>query len=198
MAKREEREAGAAIPTDPSWTKTYLPVNKPKGAGAAVSLAPPSSSGSSTPEETGAFTPRTMTIFSESSEGEEDDSHYTLGSSSSSEQDGETGTFVLVESDTGMINPKNKFRMCWDLGVVMPLLVYLAIVLPFRLTFENEAPNFSSVYWFEFIIDMLFLLDILLNFRTGYFFDEEGGSEDTQKVEYDRKRVAISYIKTWF
>jgi len=80
----------------------------------------------------------------------------------------------------------------------MPLLVYLAIVLPFRLTFANEAPQFSSVYWFEFIIDMLFILDIILNFRTGYFFDEEGGSEETQKVEYDRRRVAISYIKTWF
>ena len=31
----------------------------------------------------------------------------------------------------------------WDLGVVMPLLVYLTIMMPFRLAFDNEAPTNS-------------------------------------------------------
>lgn len=34
---------------------------------------------------------------------------------------------VLVVNDEWMINPRNRFRMCWDLGVVMPLLVYLTV-----------------------------------------------------------------------
>jgi len=101
----------------------------------------------------------------------------------------------------------------------MPLLLYLAVVLPFRLTFENEAKIFTFVYWFEFMIDMIFIVDIPLNFRTGIFVPkppasnvvsalpketEDGGDDDaevemhTDLVEYDRFRVAMNYVKTWF
>jgi len=34
---------------------------------------------------------------------------------------------ALVVSDEWMINPRNRFRMFWDLCVVMPLLVYLTV-----------------------------------------------------------------------
>ena len=34
---------------------------------------------------------------------------------------------ALVVSDEYMINPRNRFRMFWDLCVVMPLLVYLTV-----------------------------------------------------------------------
>jgi hypothetical protein len=45
---------------------------------------------------------------------------------------------------------------------------------------------------------MLFIADIFLNFRTGYFINEDGGAEESQLVEYDRTRVAVNYLKTWF
>ena len=113
------------------------------------------------------------------------------------------GAKILNDSDMWMINPKNAFRMGWDLGVVMPLLVYLTIVMPFRLTFENEAPLFTPIYWWEFLIDMLFIIDIIFNFRTGIFVfvkgdDESGMNEEQEQVEYDRYRVAVSYGKSWF
>ena len=66
---------------------------------------------------------------------------------------------VLNDSDKGMLNPRNKFRITWDLCIVFPLLIYLAILLPFRLCFGNEPPLFSAVYWFEFLIDKLFIVD---------------------------------------
>eukprot|EP00614_Pseudopedinella_elastica_P029832 CAMPEP_0172624572 /NCGR_PEP_ID=MMETSP1068-20121228/137649_1 /TAXON_ID=35684 /ORGANISM="Pseudopedinella elastica, Strain CCMP716" /LENGTH=181 /DNA_ID=CAMNT_0013433583 /DNA_START=32 /DNA_END=574 /DNA_ORIENTATION=+ len=47
---------------------------------------------------------------------------------------------VLNDSDAWMINPKNQFRMTWDIGLIMPFLLYLTIVMPFRLCFANEAP----------------------------------------------------------
>ena len=109
------------------------------------------------------------------------------------------GTTVKNDSDAGMINPRNHFRLGWDLGVVMPLLVYLTIVMPFRLSFVNEAPPFTPIYWFEFIIDMIFLFDIGFNFRTGvYVLAEGGGAEEAELVEYDRWRVATAYFKSWF
>jgi hypothetical protein len=40
------------------------------------------------------------------------------------------GPVVLNESDKNMINPRNTFRLCWDLGIIMPLLVYLTVVRP--------------------------------------------------------------------
>jgi hypothetical protein len=113
------------------------------------------------------------------------------------------GATILNESDAWMINPKNAFRMTWDLGVVMPLLIYLTIVMPFRLTFQNEARLFTPIYWWEFLIDMLFIVDIVFNFRTGIFVSLAGddgreATEDEEQVEYDRYRVAVSYGKTWF
>ena len=53
----------------------------------------------------------------------------------------------------------------------MCLLFYLAIAMPVQLSFDIEAP--MSVNIFEAAIDTFFLLDIVLNFRTG-FLDDEG------------------------
>ena len=48
-----------------------------------------------------------------------------------------------------MINPKNSFRMTWDLAVLLPLLLYLTIMMPFRLCFVNDPVQFSGIYYFE-------------------------------------------------
>jgi len=99
-----------------------------------------------------------------------------------------------------MLNPKNSFRMCWDIGLIMPFLLYLATLMPFRLAFENEAKMFSPIYWFEFIIDLLFIIDIVFNFRTGILLDKEAvatGAAHEEQVEYDRYRVAKDYLGSW-
>ena len=41
---------------------------------------------------------------------------------------------VLVESSVGMINPKNTFRRCWDLCLILPILVYLMVRCSLRHT----------------------------------------------------------------
>jgi len=106
-----------------------------------------------------------------------------------------------------------RFRVSWDLGIIMPLLVYLTIMMPFRLCFANEAQSDEPIFWWEFIIDILFLLDIPLNFRTGYFVLSAGervsgldsvdtsglgdGNTDAleELVEYDKWRVGVNYAK---
>ena len=105
---------------------------------------------------------------------------------------------VLVESDAGMLNPKNSTRMTWDLAIIAPLLLYLAIFLPFRLCFDNEPAVGTPEYWFEFMIDMVFIFDILLSFRTGIFVESDEHGDDGEAVEYDRWRVAKDYVKSWF
>ena len=81
----------------------------------------------------------------------------------------------------------------------MPLLVYLTVTMPFRLTFENEASLYSATFWFEVMLDTLFIADIFLNFRTGYDLNKDGAViDDAGIIEYDRWRVAVNYIKSWF
>jgi hypothetical protein len=94
----------------------------------------------------------------------------------------------------------------------MPLLVYLVIMMPFRLCFANEAKKGTGLWVWEFMIDMVFIMDIVFNFRTGYFVLSAGeradmdiagdgdGKTDTamngdELVEYDRWRVAKNYMK---
>jgi len=108
---------------------------------------------------------------------------------------------VLVESDEGMINPKNAFRVTWDLCVLLPFLIYLILTLPFRLCFVNDPTPFSAIYWFEFTIDFVFIIDVILIFFTGYVLEGELHSEDVNSIvliEYDRKRVAWNYSSSWF
>ena len=55
--------------------------------------------------------------------------------------------------------------------------------------FMNEPVCGTPIYWFEIAVEIAFMTDIVLNFRTGYFKD----SLDTQSleekiVEYDTSK----------
>jgi hypothetical protein len=86
-----------------------------------------------------------------------------------------------------------RFRLTWDLAVVMPLLVYLCVAMPFRLCFGNEAPIYTYMYYFEFMIDMVFIVDINLNFFTGFYVGRDE-TEDIDLIEFDMKRIAWNYL----
>jgi len=110
------------------------------------------------------------------------------------------GNSVIVnENGEWMISPRSSFRLGWDLCLMMPFLLYLTIVLPFRLTFVNEAPLFTWVYWFEFMIDLLFVVDMGLNFRTGLAVETKNAKgENYEAIEFDKHIIAMTYIKSWF
>ena len=77
----------------------------------------------------------------------------------------------------------------------MPFLVYLTVMMPFRLCFNNEPVVGSGTYWFEFLIETSFLVDIILNFRTGYFFQLDDAS---MRVEFHPVAVTRNYMLGWF
>ena len=54
-----------------------------------------------------------------------------------------------------MVNPTKPFRMCWDLGLVAPLLLYLTVMMPYRLCFANEPMLNTPSYWFEASIELV-------------------------------------------
>lgn len=86
-----------------------------------------------------------------------------------------------------MLHHNDTFRIRWDL-VVMLLAVYNCIMIPFVVAFEPEA-TLGFELW-ERTVDILFAMDILVNFRTT-FVNEKTGFEIS-----DNKKVALNYAKS--
>jgi len=62
---------------------------------------------------------------------------------------------VVLDHHPWMLSPTRPFRMGWDLGLVVPLLLYLTLVMPYRVCFDNEPVLKSPTYWFEASIEMV-------------------------------------------
>ncbi|GFU49030.1 hypothetical protein NPIL_433371 [Nephila pilipes] len=72
------------------------------------------------------------------------------------------------------------------------VLVTNLIVLPVAISFFNDD---LSARWIAFncLSDTLFLLDIVVNFRTGIM-----QQDNSEQVILDPKEIARTYIRTWF
>lgn len=62
-----------------------------------------------------------------------------------------------------MIFSTNKYKQSWDL-VVMVLLIYTALYVPFKVCFVDTTSDFGFVL--DLVVDFLFLTDIVLTFNT--------------------------------
>ncbi|XP_072503317.1 potassium/sodium hyperpolarization-activated cyclic nucleotide-gated channel 3 isoform X1 [Notamacropus eugenii] len=89
-----------------------------------------------------------------------------------------------------IIHPYSDFRFYWDL-IMLLLMVGNLIVLPVGITFFKEE---NSPPWivFNVLSDTFFLLDLVLNFRTGIVVEE--GAEILLAPHAIRTR----YLRTWF
>ena len=94
--------------------------------------------------------------------------------------------------ESWVIHPCSKFRFYWDL-IMLLLLLSNMILLPVAIAFFSE--DFMEPGWLTFncISDTFFILDIIINFRTGVIGDEPGS-----EVVLDPHEIAVYYLKTWF
>lgn len=68
--------------------------------------------------------------------------------------------------DCLLFDPTSHSKAVWEtLGLFM--ILYQAIVIPFRLCFEAEAAGFAKKL--EDVIDICFIADIFVQFNSGYF-----------------------------
>ncbi|XP_006001714.1 potassium/sodium hyperpolarization-activated cyclic nucleotide-gated channel 3 [Latimeria chalumnae] len=89
-----------------------------------------------------------------------------------------------------IIHPYSDFRFYWDL-IMLLLMVGNLIILPVGITFfkdENTPP------WivFNVLSDTFFLVDLVLNFRTGIVV------EDNTEIILDPHTIKMKYLKSWF
>jgi len=87
----------------------------------------------------------------------------------------------------GVLRHNDKRKFWWDLGIIV-MAFYNSIVIPFEISFEPPALRTSVLYWIvNVMIDIFFVLDIAVNFRTTYI---------TSKNEeiFDKKKIALRYM----
>jgi hypothetical protein len=77
----------------------------------------------------------------------------------------------------------------WDV-TCMILIIYEMIMIPFRLSFENEDHSFEILKSIDPVVDFMFMTDILLNFNTGIFYKGEPC--------FKRSIIVKEYLKLWF
>eukprot|EP01047_Picozoa_sp_COSAG01_P009745 COSAG01_NODE_403_length_17482_cov_77.249597_22_plen_333_part_00 len=89
-----------------------------------------------------------------------------------------------------MFHPENdRKRQGWDLFITF-ILVYVAIFVPIRIGFDDPVKLGDTAFVFDAFVDLAFIIDIFLTFRTAYY-NTEG------QLISDPKKIAKRYCKGW-
>ncbi|XP_075905713.1 voltage-gated delayed rectifier potassium channel KCNH5-like [Nelusetta ayraudi] len=81
------------------------------------------------------------------------------------------------------------FKTTWD-WVILILTFYTAIMVPYNVSFKTKQNNLAWLV-LDSVVDVIFLVDIVLNFHTTFV----GPSGE---VISDAKLIRMNYLKTWF
>eukprot|EP00939_MAST-03C_sp_MAST-3C-sp1_P000621 g621.t1 len=80
------------------------------------------------------------------------------------------------------------WRVAWDLMILI-ILIYVMLIVPYRLGFDHEATGF--VYILELLIDILFIVDIPIQFCTSYV-----NSQGAREIRWHR--IGRHYFTGYF
>uniref|UniRef100_A0A3B4XBV7 Hyperpolarization activated cyclic nucleotide gated potassium and sodium channel 2 n=1 Tax=Seriola lalandi dorsalis TaxID=1841481 RepID=A0A3B4XBV7_SERLL len=89
-----------------------------------------------------------------------------------------------------IIHPYSDFRFYWDFTMLM-FMVGNLIIIPVGITFFKDETTTPWII-FNVVSDTFFLMDLVLNFRTGIVF------EDNTEIILDPKKIRKKYLKSWF
>jgi hypothetical protein len=72
-------------------------------------------------------------------------------------------------------------------------IVWVATVVPFRIGFDVDLePSFeNAAFCIDAFIDLFFIIDVVLNFRTAYYLP-------TGFIESSPRMIRINYLRGWF
>ena len=98
----------------------------------------------------------------------------------------------LVAHRMGLIAPNGPRKARWDWFVLL-LVFYTSITVPFSLGFYafSDPENSKFGFVFDIFVDICFVIDVFVSWRTTYY-DREGA------LVLDKKLVRRKYICTWF
>lgn len=80
--------------------------------------------------------------------------------------------------------------MRWDILIAL-LLVISVVTTPIDLAFPSYSSDDDGYRYFLYAIDLLFLIDIVINFNSAF-------ENDVLEIEDNRKSICLNYLKLWF
>jgi CRP-like cAMP-binding protein len=90
------------------------------------------------------------------------------------------------------LRPNSPMRQIWD-GSQVFLLLYVFITVPYRTCFMIPTPQLlTSWFWVELFVDVYFVVDIVMNFRTAFYDGRTG------ELIINDGDIARNYLSTWF
>ncbi len=96
---------------------------------------------------------------------------------------------LRVASKQHLIHPFSWLRTRWDVLLVL-VISYNAFVISFRIAFD-VSEEVDGLFWFDRFVDLLFIADLFLNFRTGIV-------TDSGAVVLDPEVIVWTYLRGWF
>ena len=87
-----------------------------------------------------------------------------------------------------LLLPNDRFKTLWTIVIVI-LLIYTAIFVPYKIAFIEDESTFLTVL--EAMVDILFGVDIFISFCSAV--EDKSG-----KLIVDHKEIAKVYLKGWF
>jgi hypothetical protein len=89
-----------------------------------------------------------------------------------------------------VIYPENRQKGAWDLFMTF-VLIFTCVMTPLSIAFNDIDKTEPESNTLDYIIDLLFGIDIIVIFNTAYYND------DNEIIDC-RKQIACSYLKGWF
>ena len=90
----------------------------------------------------------------------------------------------------GIIYPEGLYKQIWDVLLGL-LIVYSVVMVPYRIGFNDYA--IGSMRWFEFSIDMIFCVDVVITFFTAYTVVDRG------EILVSAPQLIVGrYLRGWF
>ena len=108
---------------------------------------------------------------------------------------GKPGGWGRVREWKWLVSEDSSTRINWDIFVILCILCYV-FVMPLRVAFSTtSAADFLHArgrwLWVEFALDVIFIADVCLNFRTSFRLS-------SGRVVEDSRLIAERYLKSWF
>jgi hypothetical protein len=122
------------------------------------------------------------------------------------EEEEEAEKLVFFKFPFLVLNPRRRFRLIWDIGIVSLAFLSIFTVL-LRLAFETTQLRYRdtegewaffnnpSLMAFEYTIDIIFLINFVLLFRTAYFIRLPNGSHT---LITEPRLIVLRYLRSWF
>ena len=96
---------------------------------------------------------------------------------------------LRAASSQWLIHPYSAFRTRWDLMLVL-IITYNAFGISLRIAFD-VSESLDGLFWVDRVVDVLFIVDLIFNFRTGTV-------NDAGAVVLDPAKIVWAYLKGWF